>query len=591
MADNFKPLSLQTEQKLANIFMQISLHESETEKFRYSLSKNPDFDPYLAFKGMDRLDLNSLSGSEFQSFLEKFHFFCTADEAYLLVRQYDSNLNGRLSFKEFLNLILPCTNKGLKELAMSRQGRFTEEVEFLLSKLIGQEIRFHRDLEGLRRDIILSQDFNLVSAFRMMDWRGEGIDRNGMLGFLSKFFRVFEYDIDAIFRRIDNDADGVIGYNEFVDCVMPTRVTVDIEYPSVINPQPKHSHYSSPLRNPAKSIQSRSSTPSCNPFSKSTSSLNQKNLSKAQNTSLTSSQSKSVRFQEPFSTSSSNTQPYPHLTEPRNADLYSTGNFNQLNKSSSSLRQTQKKAYSSLRDSIPTINPRQRTSKPTSLIEIIPVFQDYIKSMRQLEAVKNTLALRHDFNLNLAFSMFDQYNVGIISVNDLQSTLSSRSFQASTEDLLLLAKQSSHIQDNRLRFSDFSKLFTPRIEEYSRILKSRGSKDTTNNPNPSFSQETLNIFLKAFHLLIESERDFEKHRQRLAHLSEFDFTSTFNALDKDRNGFISQIEFSEALSVFNVPFNCKDLFALVEKFDKNCDGRISYSEFAEELTPKAGVKY
>lgn len=591
MADNFKSLSQQTEQKLANIFMQISIHESETEKFRYSLSKNPDFDPYLAFKALDRLDLNSLSGSEFQSFLEKFHFFCTADEAYLLIRQYDSNLNGRLCFKEFLNLILPCTNKGLKELAMSRQGKFTEEVEFLLSKLIGQEIWFHRDLEGLKRDIILRQDFNLVSAFRMLDERGGGIDRNGMLRFLGRYFRVFDYDVDAIFRRIDNDADGVVGYNEFVDCVMPTRVTVDIQYPSVINPEPKHSHYSSPLRNPAKSFQGRSSTPSYNHYSKSTSNLNPSNLSKLQNSSLASSQSKSVRFKEPFSSSSSNIQAYPHLSEAKNTDLYSTGNFNHSNKNSSPLRQSQKKLNSALKDSIPTINPRQRTSRPAALIQIIPVFQDYIKFMRQIEAVKNTLALRHDFNLNSAFSMFDQYNVGIISVNDLQSTLSSHSFQASTEDLLLLAKRSSHLQDNRLRFSDFSELFTPRIEEYSRILKSRGLKESLNNSIPLPSQETMNIFLKAFHLLIESEQVFEKHRQKLALSSEFDLISTFNALDKDRNGFISQLEFSEALSVFNVPFNCKDLFALVEKFDKNCDGRISYSEFVEELTPKAGVKY
>jgi Ca2+-binding EF-hand superfamily protein len=53
----------------------------------------------------------------------------------------------------------------------------------------------------------------------------------------------------------------------------------------------------------------------------------------------------------------------------------------------------------------------------------------------------------------------------------------------------------------------------------------------------------------------------------------------FNDLDLDKNGYVTRSEFESMLRYHGLPVTQQDLEALMERYDKNGDGRVSYGEF------------
>jgi len=70
----------------------------------------------------------------------------------------------------------------------------------------------------------------------------------------------------------------------------------------------------------------------------------------------------------------------------------------------------------------------------------------------------------------------------------------------------------------------------------------------------------------------------------------FNVYEAFKALDKNDIGYFSIDEFKELLSDHGIYATSKEAAALVDKFDKNQDGKITYSEFVQEMTPKSPSK-
>lgn len=576
-------ISRDTEEKLARLFVQISVSESEIEASRYLLCKCPEFDPYSAFQHLDKHALSSLSSTEIQNLLEKYHFYCTPDEAYQLIRQYDSNQNGRLSYNEFLQLVLPSTNPGFRELALSRRGICTSEVEYLLSKLIQHELLYHRSLENTRQDLVTKPDFNLLEAFRLIDTKNASfIDRTSLLSFLARYKVLVEQDIDSIFRRIDNDGDQIISYLEFVDCVMPSRIK---EKPSIS----RVIRSSSPLR---------ISSPKKEPSSHTINPENLRNSSPLRNS--------PKRHSSPLRKSPGRYPDHPkqsysissyHQTSPIREKTFSYSPSksvtfsNPLNVHTLTENQTIFRRTSPLRNSpskLLSSREEQSQSPPVELREIVKMLEEEIKFSRELESVKNNLALKHDFNLIDAFRMFDIHDRGAFTQMDMENALSKLGVRASHEEIYLLIKHFSRLQDSRIRFSDFSEMLTPKQEEYSRIMR---NKSALNIPGLDrfkvFARDTVNVLVSAFSVLFEAELSAEQQRQRVNRLPGFNLYQVFNYLDKDKNGFITITEFQQAINGFRVVVNGKDMQCVMQKFDKNSDGRVSYSEFVEEITPKS----
>jgi len=98
------------------------------------------------------------------------------------------------------------------------------------------------------------------------------------------------------------------------------------------------------------------------------------------------------------------------------------------------------------------------------------------------------------------------------------------------------------------------------------------------------------MFLSTFRSHFTIEESAELLRKRLARRPNFNFHEAFLAVDIDSNGYLSRTELRRILFENGVTASERDLQMLIQRFDRNNDGRISYSEFMEEMVSKCPVK-
>ena len=74
-----------------------------------------------------------------------------------MIKFFDSEMDGRINYPDFMQLILPCTNSRLREQATQRYNipcskyeYLTLDVEKELSELILTEIKMHRQTEEIK---------------------------------------------------------------------------------------------------------------------------------------------------------------------------------------------------------------------------------------------------------------------------------------------------------------------------------------------------------------------------------------------------------------------------------------------------------
>ena len=98
------------------------------------------------------------------------------------------------------------------------------------------------------------------------------------------------------------------------------------------------------------------------------------------------------------------------------------------------------------------------------------------------------------------------------------------------------------------------------------------------------------MFLNTFKVHFSVEESAELLRKRLSRRPNFNVHDAFAACDIDKNGFITRNEFKNLLKEYGFFATDEEISWLIERYDKNCDGRISYSEFIEEIMPRSPTK-
>jgi Ca2+-binding EF-hand superfamily protein len=152
-----------------------------------------------------------------------------------LVRFFDSDEDGILSYADFMQIVLPCDNNDLRfevqRRSYSRVGRFDNldyEIELGLSNIIAYELDLINRVEILVRDLERCPDYTPHLAYRTIDRYEEGkISKDILIAFFRQFGNYLsEAEIFAIIRRMDTDGDARIGFAEFVD-FLKNQVNLD----------------------------------------------------------------------------------------------------------------------------------------------------------------------------------------------------------------------------------------------------------------------------------------------------------------------------------------------------------------------------
>ena len=521
-----------------------------------------------------------------REFLRDNGIFVTDNDAYLLIRQYDSNNDGRLSFTEFKNLSLPATSSSLSALALSRPGyvvsyyeRLPYSTEAALARLFEAEIEFHRHVEAAKKDLGVRYDFRVLDAFRAVDrlatrrFSREDVRdfcrRNGDL--------LYELDLDAVIRRLDTDSDERISYLEFCEAVLPAGAA---SYEPAATSSSLNRSFSA-------------SRPERLAYSASPAKRSRRDLS----------MSASRRFDLPPR------RHYPYY--PKTYDYYVprrsvARDYASPARTSPSKTLTPQKLRSSLRDELEEekyTTPTKTGGSPyrARASGISPMkgyeedeFADNLKEQisleRDLESAKQSLALRGDFNLDDLFMIFDLDNIGFLRTFELKEGLALHGVYASHEEAQLLLNRYDNNRDGRLSFTEFADAFAPKDLSYAAMLRARYPHGERLPRSQVFSLGTKDDLAHVLRLHLRVENAAERTRQRQAKRPLFSIAEAFDAVDKNHNGFITKNEFAELLDEHRFFASNKELDLLIDRYDKNKDGRVSYSEFVREVAPQSPQK-
>jgi len=417
-------IGLTTEYKLANLLNALSNGEKDIEISRQVLAERSAFEPYTAFKRLTRLATGSLTVYQVVDFLRENSFHVLEKDVRNVFRLYSTSADGRLSYTDFLEVVLPRTNSVLRTICTQRDSYYVAddevllyEVEHGLAKIFDKEVALSRKVELLKEDLVSRHDFSLRGTYEALVEAGDGrVDYEAFYSFLQKnSIPVIEKDILALLRRVDVDRDGRVTFSEFCDAITP----VDTYYRRIAENAPVQAR---PIR---------TATPS--------------------------------RYHSPKKLT--NSDYFDYLSE--SARKSSVRRATSLGRSASPTRLTQSYVASSPRRDLnrsgyqtPTksrvASPSRGRSpsrlEPTSPMKgfeedhLAQALREQVELDKELEASRNKLALQEDFNLFDAFRCFDLTEKGYVTKYELKDGLNDIDIFPTSNELYLI--QNKYNKDN-----------------------------------------------------------------------------------------------------------------------------------------------
>lgn len=159
------------------------------------------------------------------------------------------------------------------------------------------------------------------------------------------------------------------------------------------------------------------------------------------------------------------------------------------------------------------------------------------------------------------------------------------------EEMYILFKKLDKDNDGLLRYTEFTQNILPEDVSYAKIMNSRSPLyNTAESGIYAFEFDTRYTFKKLINKIIQGEMEAETVRQKLSKRPMFSINDAFNALDTEDNGFITRAQFKQILNEHGMFVAQQDLEQLVNRFDKDQDGKVSYKEFVQEMTPQSPYK-
>ena len=144
-----------------------------------------DFEPYTAFKRIDRANSGLIDKKAFCQFQRENGFRELEPEDFTgLIRYFDLDGDKKLNYHDFLQILLPCDDSYLRAAATQRPNNEIPKCEFLpmrveraLSQLLYKEVRYQLKTDQMKRNIENSYDFTFKKAFQSIDdWNYSYVD-------------------------------------------------------------------------------------------------------------------------------------------------------------------------------------------------------------------------------------------------------------------------------------------------------------------------------------------------------------------------------------------------------------------------------
>lgn len=161
--------------------------------------------------------------------------------------------------------------------------------------------------------------------------------------------------------------------------------------------------------------------------------------------------------------------------------------------------------------------------------------------------------------------MIDKFSKGWVTAPEMVESLSELGSYPHRDDVCLFVRRYDKNGDGRILYSDFCDAFTPSDEGIAMGLKRRPAHHIQHGycRTHFFSQETRDMFLGMFRSHFTIEESAELLRKRLARRPNFNVHESFQAIDRDSNGFLTSTELRRLLAENGVYASERDLHLLI----------------------------
>ena len=208
-------LSVETETKLANIFLALAEGEKSIDINRQILIELDEFDPYEIFTFLDSEQKNKISSIDILNYLQEKGIFPNELEIKLIILFYDRDYDGLLSYPEFSFFLQSeyAQRKNISNVAAQNINiniTLSNIVEQALKQLLINEIELAKKIINLLDDLKKRYDFNIHDLYHAVkNWRY--IEENSLRNFFDRNkISYLESDIRKIMKRLDFNGDGKI---------------------------------------------------------------------------------------------------------------------------------------------------------------------------------------------------------------------------------------------------------------------------------------------------------------------------------------------------------------------------------------------
>lgn len=213
-------------------------------------------------------------------------------------------------------------------------------------------------------------------------------------------------------------------------------------------------------------------------------------------------------------------------------------------------------------------------------VELVGCLKTKIDLFKEIERARKDLAANDEFSISELFriSRKDDKNTGL-TFEEFKGIFEAVNLNLDEKLIKLLFVRSDYDNDGHLSFFEFSELLGPFNPSLRDELNRR--KDSGISSINQYSGITRSSLASALRALVEYERETDSTREVTQHR----LYSLFNIVDQSSKSLLVLQDLLDIIALYGFSAQEMELIALIRKFDFNMDGKISLSEFINEMSP------
>lgn len=208
-------VSKATQWRLAQLLAGLAAHQRDLAALRVSLTEHRPFNAYEAFRLLDRRGSGYIDSRDILNFLLRNHLRSSPLEAYLLLRRFDSDQDGRMTYQDFV--------EGLGAGSSGEKGN----EEFVLVRTMTYEKDWLVEQQKAVKELLAAVDFSMRSAFRVLDRGDKGHVSPSDIDYFLTANAVPHTadDIRLICKSLDRNRDGRVDFPDFLEALIVLEET------------------------------------------------------------------------------------------------------------------------------------------------------------------------------------------------------------------------------------------------------------------------------------------------------------------------------------------------------------------------------